>query len=65
MHDYEIRVLNYNRRSLAYIEVLEPSDSAAIRSAERMASGRPVEVWRDIECIYRSSGQTNASSAAA
>ncbi len=59
MHDYEIRILNSKRGSLAYIEILEPSDDAAIRSAERMAEGKPVEVWRDIDCIYRSDIQTN------
>jgi hypothetical protein len=65
MHDYEIRILNGNRGSSAYIEVLEPSDSAAIRLAERIANGRPVEVWHGIECLYRSDAQTNALQPAA
>jgi hypothetical protein len=54
MHDYEIRILNGKGGSLAYVEILEPSDNAAIRSAERMARGRPVEVWRGIDRVYRS-----------
>ncbi len=53
MHDYEIRVLNSKFSSSAFIEVMEPSDDAAIRSAMRLANGRAVEVWRDIECVYR------------
>jgi hypothetical protein len=53
MHDYEIRVLNENLRTAAFIETLEASDDAAIRSAIRIANGRAVEVWRDIECLYR------------
>jgi hypothetical protein len=57
MHDYEIRILNSRLASSAIIEVLEVSDRTAIRSAERMAEGRPVEVWRGIECVYRSSPQ--------
>jgi hypothetical protein len=65
MHDYEIRILNSNRGSLAYIEIMEPSDAYAIRSAERIAGGRPVEVWHDIECIYRSDAQTTALQSAA
>jgi len=54
MHDYEIRILNGKRGSLAYVEVLEPSDSRAIWSAKRMAHGRPFEVWRGVDCVYRS-----------
>jgi hypothetical protein len=65
MHDYEIRILNSKRGSLALIEILEPSDNAAIRSAERIANGRPVEVWQDIDCIYRSDALANGMRPAA
>jgi hypothetical protein len=65
MHDYEIRILNSKRSSLALIEVQEPGDDAAIRSAGRIANGRPVEVWQGIDCIYRSDALANGMRPAA
>lgn len=61
MQDYEIRVLGSKHTSHTLIEVLEAGDSAAIRSAERIANGRPVEVWRGIDCIYRSGPESPAA----
>jgi hypothetical protein len=33
--------------------MMEASDAAAIRSAMRFARGRDIEVWRDLDCVYR------------
>ncbi|HVV27348.1 MAG TPA: hypothetical protein VG501_12110 [Rhizomicrobium sp.] len=54
MRDYEIRILNNRKSPTAFVEMMESSDAAAIRAAERIAGGRAVEVWRDIDCVYRS-----------
>jgi hypothetical protein len=54
MHAYEIRVLNSNLSSRAFVQMLGLTDAAAICSAKRIANGRSVEVWRDLDCIYRS-----------
>jgi hypothetical protein len=53
MHDYEILILNESHRPSAMVEMMEPSDDAAIRSAVSIARGRAVEVWRDLDCVYR------------
>lgn len=54
MHDYEILILNSDRRPSSFVEVMESSDAAAIRSAQHMAKGRDIEVWRDLDCVFRS-----------
>jgi hypothetical protein len=56
MRDYEVCILNLILRPVAFVEILETDDKSAIRSALRLARGRPVEVWRDLDCVYRSSG---------
>ena len=53
MHDYEILILDQNHHPSALVEVMEASDASAIRSAQRMAKGRDIEVWRDLDCVYR------------
>jgi hypothetical protein len=65
MHDYEIRILNSKFASSALVEMMQASDEAAIRSAERMANGRAVEVWRGLDCVYRSCPGGHASHQAA
>jgi hypothetical protein len=50
MHEYEIRILSSGKASII-IEEIHLSDIAAIRSARKMAHGRPFEVWKDLECI--------------
>ena len=57
MHDYEILILDSNHHPSTMVEVMEASDAAAIRSAMRFARGRDVEVWRDLDCVYRTSAQ--------
>jgi len=54
MHDYEIRILRDNSKVAALIAITGTSDEAMIREAKRIAQDRPIEVWREIECIYRS-----------
>ncbi|HEX2613629.1 MAG TPA: hypothetical protein VHO02_08550 [Fibrobacteria bacterium] len=51
MHEYEIRILNSDGSVALICEEIQLHDNAAIRSASRMALGRPFEVWRGIECI--------------
>ena len=53
MHDYEILILDRNRRPSTMVEMMEASDDAAIRCAMRFARGRDIEVWRDLDCVYR------------
>ena len=54
MLDYEILILGDNARPKAFAEMQDVDDDDAIRSATRIANGRPFEVWRDIVCIHRS-----------
>lgn len=58
MNGYEIRILDARRRAVATILTAHVSDFAAVRSARKLAGNRLVEVWRDLECIYRNA--TNA-----
>ena len=53
MDEYEIRVPNSKLSFLAFVEILEPNDATAICSAKRIANDRAVEVWHDLDCIYR------------
>ena len=50
---YEIRVLNEDASAAMVLAATHLNDHAAIRSGRNIASGRPLEVWRDLECIYR------------
>ena len=53
MPDYEIRVLNDDRYSVAKIHQRAlTDDEAAISMAVRLAEGAPFEVWRDLDCVY-------------
>ena len=53
MQDYEILILTSDHHPSAFVEMMEASDAAAIRSAIHMAQGREIEVWRDLDCVYR------------
>jgi len=53
MHDYEILILDQDRHPSALVEMMEASDASAIRAAQRIAKGRDIEVWRDLDCVYR------------
>ena len=54
MNAYEIlRILNKSHQPKVIVHVAHVSDFAAVRSARRLAGSQAVEVWRDVECIYR------------
>jgi len=65
MHDYEILILDEAHRPSAMVEMMEASDVSAIRSAMRIANGRDIEVWRDLDCIFRTVRIAPGQSAAA
>jgi hypothetical protein len=50
---YEIRILNEDSSAAMIVAATHLNDHAAIRSGRNIASGRALEVWRDLECIYR------------
>jgi hypothetical protein len=53
MPEYEIRLLNDDRYSVAKIhERMLMDDESAISAAARLADGAPFEVWRGLDCIY-------------
>ena len=51
MHEYEIRIFQSPGSSVIVTAEVQLADLAAIRSARRLANGRPFEVWRGPECI--------------
>lgn len=53
MNGYEIRILDKNRDTKMTVHAAHVSDFAAVRSARKLAGSLAVEVWRDLECIYR------------
>jgi hypothetical protein len=48
--EYEIRITDGNRHTI--LAIVHLNDNAAVRQAERMAEGKPFEVWRGMDCIY-------------
>lgn len=55
MNDYEIRILKPDGTPSLIILEVHLRDTSAIRSARQMANNNAAEVWRGIECIWRSS----------
>ena len=53
MPEYEVLILDKDANPAAFIETQQADDDDAIRSAVRIANGRPFEVWRDIVCVHR------------
>jgi len=53
MHAYEIRILKNDRDLSLVFSSSQPSDDTAIRVARKLAADRPLEVWREMECIWR------------
>ena len=51
--DYEIRILRDDLSPSLIWKSIHTGDSAAIRAGMRAAAGHPVEVWRDMDCIFR------------
>jgi hypothetical protein len=54
MHEYEIRILQASGSPAIIIGEIQLSDGAAIRSARKLAQGKPFEVWKGLHCIVQS-----------
>jgi hypothetical protein len=52
MQEYETRILNVDRTPALLMTSMHLNADAAIKTARRVATGRPFEVWRDDECVY-------------
>jgi len=62
MLEYEIRILKNDRLSQSLVfAAFYYDDAEAIRTANKLAVGYGVEVWRDIECIHRASQHTSGA----
>jgi len=57
MFQYETRILNAKLCPALIIEAFHLNDTVAIRAATLFASGRSVEVWRDMDCIHRAASE--------
>lgn len=53
MNAYEICILYRSWHTKVTVHAAHVSDFAAVRSARKLAGSHAVEVWRDLECIYR------------
>ena len=53
MNAYEIHILDEIQHTEITVHAAHVSDFAAVRSARTLAGNHAVEVWRDVECIYR------------
>lgn len=53
MQVYEIRILGAAGNTVLTSQDVHLSDQAAIRAGQRMANGKPFEVWRDLDCVHR------------
>jgi hypothetical protein len=51
MDHYEIRILPSPGFPTMVMAGVQLSDFEAIRSARKMARGRPFEVWKGLECV--------------
>jgi len=52
MRTYEIFVLDELLIPSILIEEAHPDDRSAIKSAQKIAAKRRVEVWHGAECVY-------------
>lgn len=53
MHEYQIRIFDIGGNPLLVAEEIHLRDRTAINAAHRQARGRPYEVWRGQDCIFR------------
>lgn len=53
MADYEIRILRADFSPSLIWKSSQLGDDAAIRAGMRAAGGLPLEIWRDMDCIFR------------
>ena len=61
MHEYEIRILRIDRGTSLVFSSSQPSDEVAIRLAKKLAEDRPLEVWRELDCICRATPDRSAA----
>lgn len=54
MGEYGIRILREDGAAGIIIPEIQLNDAAALRSAKRVAAGKHYEVWKGIECLFRS-----------
>ena len=52
MQRYEFRILRADGRTALIVAGQHLNDQSAICQAQLLAKGQPVEVWRDMDCIY-------------
>jgi hypothetical protein len=52
MQEYEMRVLRPDGGPVLITAEFHLNDSAAVRSAQKLANGHRFEVWRGMDCIY-------------
>jgi hypothetical protein len=52
MQEFEIRVLNENKKPSLIVREIYLSASSAIRAGCKLAQDKPFEVWRGDECVY-------------
>jgi hypothetical protein len=53
MHEYEIRILKNEQGASLIFRSSQMGDDQAIRMARKLAADRPLEVWREMDCICR------------
>ena len=51
--NYEIRILKNDLEPSLIWKSVYDGDAAAIRAGVRAAGGQPLEIWRDMDCIFR------------
>lgn len=54
MHEYEIRVFGERNSDVAVYQATHSSIAMAIGETRKIAAGKPVEVWRGLECVFTS-----------
>jgi hypothetical protein len=59
MHEYEIRILKLDRGTSLVFASSQRNDDDAIRVARKLAEGKPLEVWRGVDCICRDGAATH------
>ena len=65
MRAYEIRILKNDRDMSLVFSSSQPNDEVAICVARKLAADRPLEVWRDLECICRQRASSHSAHHAA
>ena len=50
---YEIRILKDGKTPSLIWKSFQTNDTAAVTAALHAAQGRAVEIWRDMDCIFR------------